>query len=192
MGDDRQGVPAAKRDRRTLAMLIVLPVLLLVVFGYAARKFRRLERSRPSSSDRRLTLWRAISVSVRGRAGRSRRRQGLASRVSRTATQPSGSSQGRSRSSHCWTGPSSFSSQAAENAFAHLAQVSKQQGAPASECDFQILYNPHLKTSWIMIPGLTGLILLMIGTLITSLGIVRERQAGRSSNLRSCRFGPGT
>src|ERR1035438_878395 len=26
-----------KRDRRTLAMLIVLPVLLLVIFGYAAR-----------------------------------------------------------------------------------------------------------------------------------------------------------
>ena len=25
-----------KRDRRTLAMMIVLPVLLLIVFGYAA------------------------------------------------------------------------------------------------------------------------------------------------------------
>jgi len=46
-----------------------------------------------------------------------------------------------------------------------------------------VLYNPDLKTSGIMIPGLTGLILLLIGTLITSLGIVRERQAGAIEQL---------
>ena len=36
MGDDRQGVRQLRRDRRTLAMMIVLPVILLIVFGYAA------------------------------------------------------------------------------------------------------------------------------------------------------------
>ena len=54
----------------------------------------------------------------------------------------------------------------------------------------QILYNPKLATSWIMIPGLTGLILLFIGAMITSLGIVRERQAGTIEQLAVMPFKP--
>jgi ABC-2 type transport system permease protein len=38
-------------------------------------------------------------------------------------------------------------------------------------------------TSWVMVPGLAGLILVFIGTLITSLGVVRERQAGTLEQL---------
>ena len=47
----------------------------------------------------------------------------------------------------------------------------------------RILYNPGLATSWVMVPGLAGLILVFIGTLITSLGVVRERQAGTLEQL---------
>lgn len=47
----------------------------------------------------------------------------------------------------------------------------------------QILYNPALKTSDIMIPGLAGVILVFVGTVITSLGVVRERQAGTLEQL---------
>ena len=47
----------------------------------------------------------------------------------------------------------------------------------------QILYNPELKTSYIMIPGLAGVILVFVGTVITSLGVVRERQAGTLEQL---------
>ena len=47
----------------------------------------------------------------------------------------------------------------------------------------QILYNPELKTSFIMIPGLAGVILVFVGTVITSLGVVRERQAGTLEQL---------
>jgi ABC-2 type transport system permease protein len=47
----------------------------------------------------------------------------------------------------------------------------------------QILYNPQLKTSDIMIPGLAGVILVFVGTVITSLGVVRERQAGTLEQL---------
>lgn len=46
-----------------------------------------------------------------------------------------------------------------------------------------ILYNPDLKTSWVMIPGLIGLILTFIGVLITSIGLVREREAGTLEQL---------
>jgi ABC-2 type transport system permease protein len=46
-----------------------------------------------------------------------------------------------------------------------------------------VLYNPELKTSYIMIPGLCGVILVFIGTIITSLGVVRERQTGTLEQL---------
>jgi ABC-2 type transport system permease protein len=47
----------------------------------------------------------------------------------------------------------------------------------------EVLYNPGLRTSDIMIPGLAGLILLFVGMVITSLGVVRERQAGTLEQL---------
>ena len=42
---------------------------------------------------------------------------------------------------------------------------------------------PAAETSYIMIPGLAGVILVFVGTVITSLGVVRERQAGTLEQL---------
>ena len=54
-----------KRDRRTLAMLVVLPVLLLVIFGYAA-KLRSVEhpdhRRRPAGRAGRQSAPRPFQV----------------------------------------------------------------------------------------------------------------------------------
>jgi len=47
----------------------------------------------------------------------------------------------------------------------------------------QVLYNPGLKTSWVMVPAIVGLILTFIGTIITSIGMVREREAGTLEQL---------
>jgi ABC-2 type transport system permease protein len=46
-----------------------------------------------------------------------------------------------------------------------------------------VLFNPGLKTPVIMVPGLVGIILVFVGTLATSLGVVRERQAGTMEQL---------
>jgi ABC-2 type transport system permease protein len=37
----------------------------------------------------------------------------------------------------------------------------------------RVLYNLRLNTSDVMIPGLAGVILVFVGTVITSLGVVR-------------------
>ena len=66
----------------------------------------------------------------------------------------------------------------AENALAKLLRRRARQRRPV-----RILYNPNLITSWVMVPGLAGLILVFIGTLITSLGVVRERQSGTLEQL---------
>ncbi len=52
------------------------------------------------------------------------------------------------------------------------------------------LFNPDLKTSYIMIPAIIGLILVFAGTMVTSLGIVRERQAGTIEQLAVMPFRP--
>jgi len=59
--------------------------------------------------------------------------------------------------------------------------VAPTAGSPAARV--RILYDPMLTTSWVMVPGLAGLILVFIGTLITSLGVVRERQSGTLEQL---------
>src|SRR5262249_25909033 len=74
------------------------------------------------------------------------------------------------------------SGQTAENALAKMARA-QPAGAAAPPFQVEVLYNPKLTTSWVMVPGLAGLILVFIGTLITSLGVVRERQAGTLEQL---------
>src|ERR671919_665040 len=69
-----------------------------------------------------------------------------------------------------------FSARAAQQAFARAAQ----RNVPIRT---EVLFNPELETSAIMIPGLAGVILLFIGSLITSLGVVREREAGTLEQL---------
>lgn len=47
----------------------------------------------------------------------------------------------------------------------------------------EVLFNPGLDTSWVMVPALIGLILTFIGTIITSIGMVKERAAGTLEQL---------
>lgn len=54
-----------------------------------------------------------------------------------------------------------------------------------------VLFNPDLKTSFVMIPGLIGLIMTLIGTMITSIGLVREREQGTLEQLAVMPLKPG-
>lgn len=54
-----------------------------------------------------------------------------------------------------------------------------------------VLFNPDLKTSFVMIPGLIGLIMTLIGTMITSIGLVRQREQGTLKQLAVMPLKPG-
>lgn len=162
------------RDRRTLAMLIVLPLLLLVVFGYAANFY-------VSSVKAAVTGPMATQVE-----------QSLPSYFDVTLTEPG------------------YDRTEAENLVrdnkVDVAIVTSNPGTPAvalvdgsnlfaaqstvsvlnkvgDSVQTEILYNPDLKTSWVMVPAIIGLILTFIGTIITSIGLVREREAGTLEQL---------
>ncbi|MFZ5814198.1 MAG: ABC transporter permease [Bacillota bacterium] len=54
---------------------------------------------------------------------------------------------------------------------------------PAMAPDLKILYNPDLKSAPVMIPGLLGMVVMFMTTLMTAMGVVREREHGTMEQL---------
>jgi ABC-2 type transport system permease protein len=177
-----------RRDRRTLVMMIAMPIILLVVLGYAAS-------------------FNVTSIPVAAAGPQAAQASGLLpSPFDVVQTQPS---QGRAwaqdelRDGHAAValvtggarpvvlidGSQLFTAQATLAALGKLKGAGPASGAGAiaaaglARPQVTILYNPGLTTSAIMIPGLAGVVLVFVGTIITSLGVVRERQSGTLEQL---------
>lgn len=54
---------------------------------------------------------------------------------------------------------------------------------PGVDLSLQVLYNPDLKSSHFFVPGLIGIILMMISALLTSITIAREKETGTLEQL---------
>src|SRR5579859_2020058 len=154
-----------RRDRRTLAMMIVMPVILLIVFGYAAS----------------FDVTSIPTVAAGPRAGQAAHLVGKPFRL--VGTQPA---QGRAwaaqqlRDGHAAVAVVTGSGRpqvlidgsqlfTARTAIAALSAAAAKGANPPA---VTVLYNPGLGTSDIMIPGLAGVVLVFVGTIITSLGVV--------------------
>lgn len=167
-----------RRDRRTVAMMIVLPVVLLIVFGYAANfKVNNIPvivvgpEARQAAALLRPPTFKVTEVdpAVGEPTAQARLRDGKA--VVAVVTRSG-------RPLVLMDGTQLFSVETAEGA---LGRMTSAHETPSPQV--RILFNPNLTTSWVMVPGLAGLILVFIGTLITSLGVVRERQSGTLEQL---------
>ena len=168
-----------RRDRRTLAMMIVLPVLLLVVFGYAA------------SFD--VTV---IPTVVAGPQAAQAPLRPPFQAAARAPAEGMAWAQDELRDGHAAvavvTGPRTvilidgsqlFTAKAALAALQARSTQAAPGTAGVATPQVRVLYNPGLKTSFIMIPGLAGVVLVFVGIIITSLGVVRERQTGTLEQL---------
>ncbi|MET7988857.1 ABC transporter permease [Streptomyces sp. NPDC005281] len=163
-----------RRDRRTMAMIIVLPLLLLVVFGYAANFSVTDVPTRvygPRAQQVATQLHAPFDVKEVDPAGTEQqavdalRAQDAGAVVLTTTSAAS--------SKVLIDGSNLFAAQAA-------ASAAKASGGVLVP---QVLFNPELKTSWMMVPALVGMIMAFIGTIITAIGLVRERQAGTLEQL---------
>lgn len=180
-----------RRDRRTLAMMIVMPVLLLVVLGYAASfdvKTIPVAAAGPQARVVGAVLHRPFDVVTaepgQGRAwAQDELRDGHADVAVVT---------GGNRPVVLIDGSQLFAARAALSALAGMERLARPVGASGSAGaaglalaapQVTVLYNPDLKTSDIMIPGLAGVVLVFVGVIITSLGVVRERQTGTLEQL---------
>ncbi len=161
-----------RRDHRTVAMLVLIPFVLLLIFGFAA------------SFDVSV-----LSVGVYGPGAASVASNLPAEHFDVVVTDPAGGSdqaqdllRRAGANLAIVTGPTPaiyidgadlFAARAAVAAVAQMPQL------PAPT----ILFNPDLKTSTIMVPAIIGMILVFVGTIATSLGVVRERQTGTLETL---------
>jgi ABC-2 type transport system permease protein len=182
-----------RRDRRTLAMMIVMPILLLVVLGYAASfdvKTIPVAVSGPQASAIRSLLPSPFDV-VLSAPGQSR---SWAQNQLRDGHVEMAVVTGGARPLVLIDGSQLFAARAALTALAGLERGAGPSGTAATGAagghaglginpQVSILYNPGLTTSDIMIPGLCGVVLVFVGTIITSLGVVRERQSGTLEQL---------
>ena len=161
-----------RRDRRTLAMIIVMPLLLLVIFGYAANF---------SISSVRTAVVGPQAQQVAGT---------LPSFFDVTTIDPSQTRadaldllKARTVDVVFVTGSTPVPAMIdGSNLFAAQSVVSvlNKSGARVRT---EVQFNPTLKTSWVMVPAIIGLILTFIGTIVTSIGLVRERQTGTLEQL---------
>ena len=169
-----------RRDRRTMAMLVVLPLLLLVVFGYAANF---TVSSIPTDvygpqaqqvADGLKDPFHVRSVDTSGD------RADAESAVRDNKVDVAIVTESSGTPVALIDGSSLFAAQSAVSAFNRLG----------GQVQVDVLYNPELKTSWVMVPALAGLILTFIGVIVTSLGLVRERQEGTLEQLAVMPFRP--
>jgi ABC-2 type transport system permease protein len=169
-----------RRDRRTMAMLIVLPLLLLVVFGYAANfnvSSIPTDVYGPQAQQAADGLKDPFHVRTVDPSG-DREDAETALRDNRADVAVVTRSSGKPAA--LIDGSSLFAAQSAVSALNRLG----------GQVEVDVLYNPQLKTSWVMVPALAGLILTFIGVIVTSLGLVRERQDGTLEQLAVMPFRP--
>jgi ABC-2 type transport system permease protein len=160
------------RDRRTLGMLIVLPLLLLVIFGYAANFYVSNVKTAvvgPQAAQTARMLPSFFDVTVTEPADT----QADAETLLRDNRVDVAFVTGQTPVPVLVDGSNLF---AAQSAVAALNKAGDQVKT-------QVLYNPGLKTSWVMVPAIIGLILTFIGTIVTSIGMVRERETGTLEQL---------
>ncbi len=175
-----------RRDKRTVAMLLMLPLLFLVIFGYAA-SFDVKEVTTVVTGPAAPLVQSVLPSAFRVVATRPdddradavealRQGEAIAAIVTPAAA--------GSRPELLVDGTQIFAARAAQVAAASAANASDgQTPGIAQTLKVSILFNPDLRTSVIMVPGLCGIILVFIGTVATVLGVVRERAAGTLEQL---------
>ena len=169
------------RDRRTLAMLIVMPLLLLIIFGYAANFYVESVEAAvvgPQATQAAAALPPFIEVTVvEPTDGRVEAEQLLSDNDVDVAFVS-----GSVPLVALIDGSNLFAAQS-------IVAVLNKAGASV---ETEVLYNPELTTSWVMIPAIIGLILTFIGTIITAIGLVRERETGTLEQLAVMPIKPST
>lgn len=168
-----------RRDRRTVAMLVVLPILLLVVFGYAANfSVDTLPTAvlGPAADQLAEAIPPPFEVTDVDTTGNDETAETLlvdGSVVVAVVT-------GDDPATAFVDGSSLFAAQSAVAALNRLGD----------RVTVDVLFNPDLITAWVLVPPLTGLILMFIGTVITAIGLVREREHGTLEQLAVLPIGP--
>jgi len=199
------------RDYRTLALIVVIPIMQLFLLGYAATNDVRnvplavFDQDRSASSRKLLDAYRAADYfSLQYMVGSEDELQKLIengkARVGliippEYSSEIEGTGQAHVAFILDGSDPSVAStalsaSQLIGQAFSTKIQaerlerkgMSMVQSSPL-EVHTQVWYNPDLEDSYFMVPGIIGMILYMITSIVTANSIVKERERGTIEQL---------
>lgn len=177
-----------RRDRRTVALMIGMPLLLLVVFGYAARfDVQEIRTIVVGPRASRAAKFLPTEFSVEEIRPSDDRADGI---DSLRHSEAEAVVVAASRPEFLLDGAELFSAQAAIRSLGEEARRAQPRAGPALQPEVSVLFNEDLDTSPVMVPAIAGMIMVFIGTIITSLGVVRERQAGTLEQLAVMPFRP--
>jgi ABC-2 type transport system permease protein len=193
-----------RRDRLTFAMIIGIPILQLVLFGYAINTDpKRLPTGMvlvdPGPVARALMAGMQSSnyFDVETGLSEDQARQSLdAGRLAFVVTVPSGfhADLARGRKAQIVVEADATDPAASANAIAALPEIMRRAlaasfdrpiagPAPAAEVVVHRLYNPEGVNTYNIVPGLLGTILTLSTTLMTALALTREIERGTMENL---------
>ena len=197
-----------RRDRLTFAMMIGVPILQLVLFGFAINSDPKALPTAilvADNSNYARTLIRAIENSgyfriVRDLASESEAERALAlGNVQFVVTIPEnfGRKLQRGERPILLVEADATDPAATSNALATLNAINQnalsrdlngplqslQQAAPPFELRVQRRYNPEGITQYNIVPGLIGVVLTMTMVMMTSLAVTREYERGTMENL---------
>ncbi len=202
-----------RRDRLTLAMMLALPVLQLVLFGYAidtdvrhiptvVYDQDRSAQSRDFARSLQATGFYDLVGEVRGYPEIARAMRSGRARVALVVPSGYASDLARGRTAPLQlvidgSDPQTVAS--ATNAAAGLAQARSAQlllsrnGGLSGGISLEpaTWFNPELKTAIYIVPGLVGVILTMTMVMLTAMAIARERERGTLEQLIVSPLRPG-
>lgn len=189
------------RDRRTMAMIIAMPVILIILFGYAITNEIReapiavVDYSHDGASReiiRHISASEYFDIKYLYNDESKIQSDFLSGRIKMAVVFPAGLEADIARGQNPQinilsdaSDPNEASSLSAyiksTVAFA-LAQAYPQPQSDAApvavKTELSLLYNPQMKGAYNFVPGVMGLILLLLCAMMTSIGIVREKEKG--------------
>jgi ABC-2 type transport system permease protein len=168
------------RDRRTVFLMIGMPLVLLLIFGYGIRL---------SVNNIPVELVGHDSAVVRDELSKHDHFKVLPGVVESTAAARSDLLHGKVAVAVV-VGPTGLPTSVlidgadafvAQNSLAYLRSLSAASGAQVVQIN--VLYNPTLRSANFMVPAEVGMIMLWVGTVATAIGVVREREQGTLEQL---------
>jgi ABC-2 type transport system permease protein len=192
-----------RRDRLTLAMMIALPLVQLLLFGFAintdVRHMPTIVYDQDGTAQSRALVSRLVATGFYDVLGQVRDygeiahalRDGSA-KIALVVPPRFGSSLVTGRGAHVQlivdgSDPQTVAS--ATNTAASLVQadaaelVVQKLGAEPMRLEANVWYNPEIRTAVYVVPGLVGVILTMTMVMLTSMAVARERERGTLEQL---------
>ena len=170
------------RDPRTMLIALIIPVVQMVLFGFAiSTEVNEVEfvaaapHMTPAVEAKVAQMAHNSYMKFKGYVPTDKVERSLAAGDALAAVVFGAD---YNKDGHCQVVVDASNTVTAQTAAAYLSKILAGEGGADSAPGVTILYNPQLKSSYNFVPGIMGLIFILICAMMTSVSIVREKETG--------------